>query len=514
MKRFLPLAALLLCACGGKSREREPNDAPAQAAAVPPGGGTAVGTIGSPSDVDCWNLPVQAESVLDFSLGGIKGVDFVVSLFDKDRRELKRYDETGLGGDEQGLDLRLSPGDNFLCLSNKNPKADNPRQEYSLKLKVSPAQGRELEPDDCPSQASPLPPNSVVKGHYFPSADLLSDREDLGEEDWHRLKIGGQGLFSVHLELGGVPGVDPVIEVYDPNGYKLKEVDAGGAGDPESLRNFGVRGPSEVLLRLRTKPARSANPSVPYSLFTEVLPYDGRREFEPNDQRLDATPLERESIEGQIAAAGDEDWYKVVVGSDSRQILRAELSAVPRMDLQLALADEMGNPIVTVDNMGKEKPELLTGMGVAPGTYYLAVSEKSGKSFSQDGYRLSWGLSTWKEGLEFETFSSSRSPQAMSVGASVDGFLAPKGDVDWYEFNVYQEGRVLFELTGLLNVRWNLALFDQEGNLLQEASGRKPGQSISFERRLTPGTYSLRLKGQDPGDNNVRDKYTLRLRMP
>ena len=38
------------------------------------------------------------------------------------------------------------------------------------------------------------------------------------------------------------------------------------------------------------------------------------------------------------------------------------------------------------------------------------------------------------------------------------------------------------------------------------------GESVSLDRELEPGTYWLKLQGTDPNQNNVRDKYTLRLR--
>ncbi|HVE11746.1 MAG TPA: hypothetical protein VNI01_00005, partial [Elusimicrobiota bacterium] len=115
-------------------------------------------------------------------------------------------------------------------------------------------------------------------------------------------------------------------------------------------------------------------------------------------------------------------------------------------------------------------------------------------------------------GLEFESNDSTATAQALKVGESVDGYLAPKGDVDYYEFNVYQKSRITAELTGLLNVRWSAALSDQDGRELARAAGRKSGEALSLSQDLDPGTYLLRLSASDPGQVNVRDKYTLRLR--
>lgn len=505
-------AALLLGACGpAVSPETEPNDHFTQAN---PLGAGAKGKVATAGDIDVYKLSVtRDDAVFSLHVGGIRDVDFVISVQDKERQELKRYDETTLGGDEQALDLGLAAGDYYVVLSNNNAKASNPEQEYELKAKLETGDGREREPNDRPLLANKLSPGGVTRGHYYPTQNLLSEAEDKAEEDWYRVKVEQEGQFVLNLDLSEVPKIDPVLEIYDANGYKLKEIDAGGPGEPEALKRFGVKGPAEFLLRLRTKPARSGAADVGYELLTELLPYDGKTEFEPNDQRLDATPAGA-VISGQIGTAGDSDWYQLVVAEEGRKVLRADLSALAGADLTLTVADELGNPIVSVDGMGKELPEILTGLGVGQGTYYLIIGEKTGRfADPRREYTLSRSLDPWQEGLEYEMSLSSRAPQAVKLGESVDGYLAPKGDVDWYEFNVYQKGRVVVELTGVLNVRWGATLYDQDSRVLHDASAKKAGDPISFDQELEPGTYWLKLRAEEPGQDNVRDKYTLRLRI-
>lgn len=515
MRKPFLLLACALAACGKPTaKEKEPNDHFTQAGVLP-AGGKAVGTIGSASDVDFFKLVIARERAsVSLHVGGIRDVDFVLSVQDKERQELKRYDETALGGDEHALDLGLERGEYFVALSNKNAKANNPGQEYALECAVEAAEGREWEPDDRPLLATPLAPGGVTKGHYFPTQNLLSDAEDKAEEDWFRVKVDKQGAFVLNLDLSEVPKIDPVLEVYDANGYRLKEIDTGGPGEPETLRHFGVRGPAEFLLRLRTKPTRSGAVDPGYELLSELLPYDGRAEFEPNDQRLDATALAG-SITGTIGGAGDADWYQVVVPGDGRQVLRAEVSPLAGADLRLEVCDELGNPIVAVDDAAKEQAEILTGLGVTPGTYYLMVAEKGGKfGDPRKAYTLSRSLDAWRAGLEFESSASSKTSQALALGESLDGYLAPKGDVEWYEFTVPQKGKVAVELTGLANVRWSAALLDSENKPLHEVSAKKAAESVAFDHELEPGTYWLRLRAEDAGQSNARDKYTVRLRQP
>ena len=43
---------------------------------------------------------------------------------------------------------------------------------------------------------------------------------------------------------------------------------------------------------------------MPYDVLTELLPYQGATEFEPNDQRADATPLVQKHIDWALERLG------------------------------------------------------------------------------------------------------------------------------------------------------------------------------------------------------------------
>ena len=504
--------SLTLLACG-PSKEKEPNDTYQQATLLK-AGGTGVGHINTAKDQDWYRIDAAGDGVLSVKLGGIRDVDFVLAFLDKERRELKRVDETIVGGDEQLFDLGLSAGSYYLVVSNKNEAAANAEQEYELITKLEPSAGREREPNDGSLSAQPLEAGGLAKGHYWPARQLLSEDPEAVEEDWYAVQVANAGLFLLNADVSEVAKVDPILEVYDTNGYKLKELDAGGVGEGESLRNFGVRGPGKFMLRLRSKYKNAGNDEDAYDLLTELRPYQGRTEFEPNDQRSDATPLELESIGGTMAPAGDQDWYKISVSTDGRWLLRVELTGLPGMDLSLSLRDAVGTELALVDNMGREQPETLTGWGAGKGDYYAVVSEKSGKkSDSRQTYALTQKLIPWQAGLEWEPNSSTAAVQQLKVGESVDGYFAPKGDEDWYEFNLYQKSVVLLELTGVLNVTPSLTLYDQEFTEIGAAAAPKPGEPATLERELDRGTYAVRLKPADAAQNNVRDKYSFRVRV-
>ena len=203
-----------------------------------------------------------------------------------------------------------------------------------------------------------------MRGWYWPTRNLLVRRPD--RRGRRPLVLGRRaeaGPFSAERRTSArCPKVDPILEVYDTNGYKLRPSTQGGIGEGESLRNFGVRGPAKYLLRLRSKYENAGNPDVPFDLMTELLPYQGRTEFEPNNQRADATPFELDSIQGTIAPAGD---VGLVQGLDlDRGEVPAARGAVRRAR-HGPDADAQGlprqRPRLLVDNAGKEQPEVLTG---------------------------------------------------------------------------------------------------------------------------------------------------------
>lgn len=510
--RLIILTALLAAGCG-RSREKEPNDHFTQATPLR-AGGEVRGTMASAADKDVYRIKVSDEkALLALHVGGIRSMDFVLSFQDSDRLELKRFDETGSGGDEEAVDLGVVRGVYYLVLSNKNPEADNTEQTYTLKTSLTSGVRWESEPNDRALLADVLEPGELMRGHYFPSRNLLSVEDGRSEEDWFLIDVKKSGMFTLNIDVSEVPQIDPVLEIYDANSYMVKQVDAGGKGEPETLKNFGIRGPVRYHLRLRSK-TRAANSQVPYEILTELRSYTGESEFEPNDQRLDATPFTRESIEGNISPAGDADWYRVETDTSSRYILRADLSPLAGMDLKLELTDDIGNVLMTVNDRGREKPELLTGFGLSRREYYLVVSEVSGKGKdARRAYTLSKELVHYQAGLEYELNDSSSSAQSLRVGESMDGYIAPKGDVDWFQFNVYQKGMMVLEITGVRNVRYDLTLYDQDHQKIHAEVAPRPGAGLSFEKELEAGTYSVRLGAGHPSQNNVRDKYTMRVRV-
>ena len=99
------------------------------------------------------------------------------------------------------------------------------------------------------------------------------------------------------------------------------------------------------------------------------------------------------------------------------------------------------------------------------------------KADSRAAYTLTKSLAPFQPGLEYEPNETPAAAQPLKIGESADAYLAPAGDQDFYQFNAYTAGPVLFEAAGVLGVRLAATLFDQEEKELGTWTAAKPGDS-------------------------------------
>ena len=198
--------------------EREPNNTPGYA--NPLISGVSVhGLIGKAisdreGDVDMFRVPAgRGPRALQARLEGIPGVDLVLELFDGQGRRVAKADAHGRGLGEWLQPTSIDSNESYLAvrevwIEGVPPTVDAP-DGYTLTARWGPPlPGWELEPNDWPASATPLPANGRVRG-YLGSA---SDR------DWFSLTPTKTGLV---MGLVDAPdGVDTVV-FRDEEGKKL-----------------------------------------------------------------------------------------------------------------------------------------------------------------------------------------------------------------------------------------------------------------------------------------------------
>jgi serine/threonine protein kinase len=221
---------------GSDGQEHEPNNTPGYANLLTQG--AVRGTIGAPlndreSDVDYFRVPAgKGPRVLHARLEGIPGVDLVLELFDAQGRRIAKSDARGRGLGEWLQPTAIGPTEAYLAVRevwiDGTPPTANALDPYTLTARWGPPQAEwELEPNDIPAAATPLPASGRVRG-YLGSAE---------DRDWFSLTPAKTGLIMGTVDAPA--GVD-IIVFRDEDAKKV--VNKRGAGDDEQFALEGEAG--------------------------------------------------------------------------------------------------------------------------------------------------------------------------------------------------------------------------------------------------------------------------------
>ncbi len=199
----------------------------------------------------------------------------------------------------------------------------------------------EREPNNTPGYANLLPMGAPLRGTI---GKLNADGH--GDVDYFRVPAG-KGPRAVDARLEGIPDVDLVLELYDPEGRRIAKSDEHGRGWGEWLQPITV-GPGEAYLAVRevwiqgVKPTEEA--ADPYTLTVRWGPPQDGWESEPNDWPAAATPLRAPGrVRGYLGRADDRDWFAITVDHDAP--LTGSVSAAAGVDLVLMRDPEGKRPI-------------------------------------------------------------------------------------------------------------------------------------------------------------------------
>jgi serine/threonine protein kinase len=216
--------------------EHEPNNTPGYANLLLQA--PVRGTIGTPindreSDVDYFRVPAgQGPRSLHARLEGIPGVDLVLELFDGQGRRIAKSDARGRGLGEWLQPTAIGPTEAYVAVRevwiDGTPPTVNALDPYTLTVRWGPPQPDwELEPNDWPASATPLPESGRVRG-YLGSAE---------DRDWFSITPTKTGL--VMGTVNAPAGVDIVV-FRDEDAKKV--VNKRGAGDDEQFALEGEAG--------------------------------------------------------------------------------------------------------------------------------------------------------------------------------------------------------------------------------------------------------------------------------
>ena len=471
---------------------REPKSVPAKH------GGKDVRAVGDEdfySFVDTVSDGARTDAGIGFrvarvELEGVPELDLSLEVLDGDGKRLWLANDNAEGKGEVISNLVVEPGRTYY-VKVRSVTAKAGTQPYSLTVVTAPASpGEEREPNDDVAHAT-LVGGGDATGYYGKKRD----------EDWLRLQLAGAVPGStLRLELSGVEGVAPELRMLSSTGTLV--VDArGGRGEELRLRNVGIpAGPFTLTVRA----AEGRNVDQRWMLKTSVEGALDGAEHEPNEVPASATPLD--AAVGRVSGflwPSDVDVYHVT-GVPPGSLVSASVDGVPRVDLRLERLGSDGRVLMRADEAGADRGETLPPLA---GDVYLRVSARARDVAFDTPYTLSVNVVPGADDLEIEPNDSMANATPWPATAtSMRGYLAPRGDEDWYRLVApASASKLTVETTMPAGLSANVRVVDESKAPL--------GPSLSGGRAsgpVQPGkTYWLSVKANTDKLSNPRDPYTV-----
>lgn len=357
-----------------------------------------------PPDAGAADAGAEARTALRIDLSAVEGVTFELSLLSE--AEAVLFSAKSRPG--EGLSLRnvgVRSADRVISVVVKSAwvgtgkdqtRGSNATTYYTLTVAEEEAgASAELEPNDDPSKATPIPAGSYREGFLAPQGDV----------DYYRIDVAQPSL--VKLQLSGVEALDLVLSAITPGDESKKlaeetlaKANEGGPKEPELLSNvacastcyFRVEAASRKVNGKWVRDGENATQS--YRLSATVANDDGSEEREPNQSVATAMPLPLgNSVRGTVYPKKDVDYFSVDLRSQPvKTALKATLTGILKVDVGL-YAHRVGDDgtltlVQTADAAKGDKPEVLR-FTAEPGQYVFEVRDsKNRESNFQDTYQL------------------------------------------------------------------------------------------------------------------------------
>lgn len=230
-----------------------------------------------------------------------------------------------------------------------------------------------------------------------------------------------------------------------------------------------------------------------------------------------------ESGSGFICPEGDEDWYEVETESE-RSILGVSLEMSTELTgvspTYAIWSTEEGQPDEVVatppsDTSGKAL-ELEHCLG--RGTYKMVVRDR-GNDDADLRHPYNLEVTASEDPDTAEPNDSPDQADELEPGTPTEGYVACRGDVDWYAFDVPEDRLVRYRLTAdEPNFQPRVALYSEGGERLlsegvEEGSPRVATDIDRLEVVPGAGRYYLAVSDDDDGDSDASVPYEVQVEL-
>lgn len=361
----------------------------------------------------------------------------------------------------------------------------------------------EKEPNNSSKQPTPIAAGQKLRGTLGP---VLKNK---GDEDFYVFDAGSTKR-RVKVSLSGIPEINLSLSVFDAQSNLVATINNHGAGEGERAPVLGLP-PGKSFLRVKEvvakKAAPQSNETTPYLLEIEELPEAADEESEPNEKRVDASPLTPgQEIHGYLAWKGDTDWYKIpTAGLEPGSSMRIDFKGVAAVKPVIAIYDSIEDKIWEVPLKAQE-PTTLRNIGIQSGpgfdAYYVVVSAKEGAQ-EEERYALSVSFEKSSGNEEVEPNNERKRATPISNGQHLSGFISPAGDADFYKVVADAPAIMRVELEGAENLDLVLEIQNAEGKkLLAVSEGKKKEGEVVPNMAIPMGESFIKVSA---GKGEVND---------
>lgn len=261
----------------------------------------------------------------------------------------------------------------YIVIESKNDDT-----EYSFILKKREYnETDEKEPNDIISMSQIIDVNSenrlyTIDGYYsqvFNPKLYSGDLKNM-EIDSYKVTNSSFNIYSISIELSGVPSVDASIRLYDNTGNFIANYDLNNVGDGEIVEKLVLYPYMSYYFVLVSDKAVL---NIPYRVSVLAKPYDKYTEDEPNNKYTQAQNLEfNKTYKGAIDYSYDRDYYTFNVPIQSS--IKLSYFLIDSQAINLRISNENEGIIAT---MPQNDDEYTTSL--KQGKYYLIFERDTTK---------------------------------------------------------------------------------------------------------------------------------------
>ena len=356
--------------------------------------------------------------------------------------------------------------------------------EYHLTMLMDEEMHVELEPNDVPTNATPVELNSPYYGSLLTSGDI----------DFYTFTLDAIGAVNVTL---GTPGNGSKATTHTyavmnaASGAKLTTANAPGNVQLSATGNLYLA-PGDYLVQVN-KGGSWVNDE--YTLTVNVT-HEGTMESELNNtpETANAVPL-NEDIHASIGQEGDIDYYSFTLDGDT--VVQPRFTFKPTDSASktyvLTIIDGNRYELLTCNIGGKESTKVIPPAALPKGTYTVKIENP--RYIKQD-YTLRL-VSMGVAASEQEPNDSAARATDLTMGAARTGVISSDDDIDYYKLDFMAQTAVTFKFSFAQTTSTNTAYvltIEQNGKTQWTANVKGDSGGIEQQLQFPAGEYFMRIK--------------------